>query len=392
MWDIFTNIGDFFFELFSNDPDAVKRRKELRYIHDILNSARYKVFNKSQMSVTPALPEGFIQLYQLLYPIHDIFMKTLQHQEKKLRDAYFHYVLENLFVGDIATRHQNLSYEAIKQRLLGSQNIDLDIKKLNNDFEVLIEDLKKQNRKQINQEINELMMLGALATHNFSPFFKKFGFDLAQIGKVKPRFMHVSGDDVLPDLQDLYFVTGKILFSPLLEKGLYNLVERLSPGQAASNQKKLQKILQKAGHLFQHQCNPHLLLNLIKALKEDPSYTPETLKKDEDYVGEYILELSNKYARDRDRAVREIKEGVLQVDINALFGTGTAASSSSNPITKSTINKIISASIPSFSHIKAFSLLSSFAQSILKNEILPPLKDILAGCLFSKQGIWQQTK
>jgi hypothetical protein len=60
MWDIFTNISDFFFELFSNDPDAVKRRKELRIIHDVLNSARYKVFNKSQMSVTPRFGRRFL--------------------------------------------------------------------------------------------------------------------------------------------------------------------------------------------------------------------------------------------------------------------------------------------------------------------------------------------
>jgi hypothetical protein len=383
MWDIFTNISDFFFELFSNDPDAVKRRKELRIIHDVLNSARYKVFNKSQMSVTPALAEGFFQLYQILFPIHDIFVKTLHHPEKKLRDAYSHYVLENQFIGDIASRKQDLGYEEIKQKLLASQNIDIDIKKLNNEFESLVEDLKKQNRKQINQEINELMLLGALATHNFTPLFKKFGFDLAQVGKVKPRFMSVNGEDILPELQDLYFVTAKILFSPLLEKGLYTLVERLSPGQAAANQKKLQKILQKAGQLFQHQCNPNLLLNLIMALKEDPSYSPEILKKDEDFVGEYILESSNKYARDRDRAVREIKEGVLQGDINALFGTGKLLQLQS--YNEEHNQKIISASIPSFSHIKAFSLLSSFAQSILKNEILPPLKDILLDAFFQNK-------
>jgi hypothetical protein len=83
------------------------------------------------------LAEGFFQLYQILFPIHDIFVKTLHHPEKKLRDAYSHYVLENQFIGDIASRKQDLGYEEIKQKLLASQNIDIDIKKLNNDFESL---------------------------------------------------------------------------------------------------------------------------------------------------------------------------------------------------------------------------------------------------------------
>jgi hypothetical protein len=93
----------------------------------------------------------------------------------------------------------------------------------------------------------------------------------------------VNGEDVLPELQDLYFVTGKILFSPLLEKGLYTLVERLSPGQAAANQKKLQKILQKAGQLFQHQCNPQPPPQPHHGPeRKTQAIAPETLKKDED--------------------------------------------------------------------------------------------------------------
>lgn len=380
MAGFFADFSDFFLGIFS-DPETRKLKKELKELHDRLAEYRPALYQKSNETVLPGFASAWFNLYQLFLPLFDLFSRTINSPDKKVRDLSLNFLVESGFLGDVAERRAVLTYEKIKARLDNSEDPSKETSKVNGEINSLLSDLRKQNGAVINAELAELFNLKNLVVHNFAGFFKRFGFDIALTGKASPRFVPVSGDDILPELLDLYYIIGKINLSAASEKGLFLLLERLAPGNAGENQKKMAKLLQKIRQLLTGPCSPMILLTLMRVLRRETRFVPEAGQAEENYVLTYLTELSQRLEKDRDRAVRELSESSMTKDIASLFGDADHLLKLET-YSEETNELLAGAGLATFSHVKALRILKSFTQSVLHGGWLDGLKAVMLDAFF----------
>lgn len=380
MSNLFSDFADFIVGIFS-DPEARRLRKELKELHDNLQSVRPALYQKNTQAVLPGLAESYFNLYQLMYPLYDLFSKTLNSPDKKVRELSLNFLVESLLVGEITLRRSALQYEALKSRFASSSNPSLEINHVTTEFNNILSDIKKQNPTQVNQEITALFQLKNLVSHNFASFFKKFGYDIALFGKTQPRFIPLPGDDLLPELLDLYYILGGFSLTSSMEKGLFLLLEKVSPSKAQENEKKMEKVLQKMQNLLIGPCSPYILLNLIRAIRREPQFMPEMAKGDENFVGQYVKEMTDRFGKDRDRASREVHDSSVNKEVSALFGDATHLLSLEN-YSEEMNEKLLGAGLSSLAHIKPLRILKSYAQAVLKTFFLDRIKAVIVDAFF----------
>lgn len=376
----FESISDFFFSLFSSDPNAARLRKQLRELQETVLGVRPTVWSKSSEEVLSAFPQSWYNLYGNLLPVYDLISKTVANTDKKIQTLSRQYLIESLLVGDIGARRADLSYESIKQKLTEAPSPDAAVSALNAQFNNLLTDIRRQDGESVNRDLGELMKLRNLATHNFQGFFKKFGYDLALYGKQNPKFHGIDGDSIITELLDLYYVIAGFEITVSMEKGLGLLLEKVSPSKAMDNLTKMRKFLDKIRDLMRGPCSPYLTLSLIKLIRKEPDLEPEASKIKDDFFHQYMDALAEKYAQDRDRALREFNENSLGDDIKILFPDGNLLVLEA--YNEETSQKLMAAGLPPLSMVKAMQILRSFCYAVLKAYLLDCVKQVVLNGFF----------
>ncbi len=378
MSGFFEGLSDFFFQLFSGDPEALRLRRELRELHETVLSVKPAVWNKTSGLVLPGLAQSWFQFYQLSKPLYDLFSKTLANPDKRLETLSRQYLVEASLAGDIAERRFALSYESLKERLAGQSSSYAAT--INLEFANLESDIRRQDTETVAKDILDLEKLKNLVTHSFHPFFKKFGYDLALLGQQNPHFSSIDGDNLLPDLLDLYYLIGDFEITPQMERGLFTLLERLNAEKAQENLHKMEKLLDRLRSLLRGPCSGYLTLTLIRILRQEPEFVPEIWKPKTDPIRDYLEALAQRFNQDRDRVLRELAESSLETDIRTLFPQGHLLILEN--YTEETDKRLQDAGFSGLTLIKPLSLLKSFEVSVLAGGYLDQVKQIVLNGFF----------
>ncbi|NNM53961.1 MAG: hypothetical protein HKM05_04475 [Spirochaetales bacterium] len=374
----FEGLSDFFFQLFSGDPEALRQRRVLRDLHETVLSVKPPVWNKTTGMVLPGLAQSWLQFYQLSKPLYDLFSKTLANPDKRIEALTRQHLVESSLAGDIAQRRLALSYDSLKQRFTGqSSSLATSV---NQEFSNLESDIRRQDTSAAAQDILGLEKLKNLVTHSFQPFFKKFGYDLASLGQQQPHFIPVEGDNLLPDLLDLYYLLGDFEITPEMERGLFILLERLNAEKAQENLRKMEKLLDRLRTLLRGPCSGYLTLTLIRILRQEPDFVPEVWKPKYDPLRDYLETLAQRFSQDRDRVMRELAESSLESDVRALFPQGHLLALEN--YTEETDKRLQDAGYPGLTLVNPLSLLKSFALSVLAGGYLDQVKQIVLNGFF----------
>ena len=355
-------------------------RKQLRELQETVLSVRPAVWNKTTHQVQPGLAQSWFQFYRTVLPLFDIFSKTIGSLEKKIEALSLQFLIESLLVGEIADRRLALSYEQLKVRFQEAGNTDSLVTALNLEFSNLLGDIRLQNLPEIDREIHELYRFKNVVTFSFHGFFKKFGYDLEKIGQENPRFLPVDGDTLLPDLLDLYYLVGGLEVSPLLQRGIGILLERLGSADASKNLRVLEKILERVRDFLRGPCSPYLTLSLIRLLRQESEASPEVWKPKNSPVQDYLDSLSDRFNRDRDRLLREHSESTLKNDIQVLFPAGHLLELENYG--ESTSKDLQNMGLAGLERVLPLSLLKSFTVSVLEGGYLDGVKQVVVNGFF----------
>jgi len=216
------------------------------------------------------------------------------------------------------------------------------------------------------------------------PLLTKFGYDASAASQ---QYHAVDGTEVLTDLLDLYFVAEGLDLGGGVERLLGLLLEKVGPAKAPENRRKTSAILGRVRDLSRGPCSPHLLLQLIRILERNPDAQPETQRFTERFIQTYAGTLAERFARDRDRALREQNESSLDADVAGLFG-GTPLL----PLAfynEETSEQLTELGLPSLSAVKPLRILRSFCFSVLKTGYLDAVKLVVLNGFFSDKE-WGQ--
>jgi hypothetical protein len=380
MAGLFDNLADFFEGLFSSDPEALKIKRALRDQVETLAGVRPAVYAAKSEQVLAGFAQSWGQINALLQPLRDLFDKTIANPDRKIQDLSLGFLIESAMSGDLTERRLALSYEAVRDRLSRSGDPKREAQAVASDSAALFTEYKRQDTDRLQLDLEGLYRLKALAGQNLVPLLSHFGHDAS---KANQQYRAVDGDNVLTDLLDLYYVVEGLDVGPGVELLLGQLLERVGPNKVAENRRKTAQLLMRLRDLLRGPCSARVTLSLIRVLKRDPEAQPDVQKFGDRIVQTYALALTERFARDRERALREQSESNLEADIAALFpGTPLLPLAVYNAATS---EQFSNAGLPTLSAVKPLQILRSFCFAVLKTGYLDSVKKVVVNGAFAEK-------
>ncbi len=321
MAGLFEAIKDIFFNILVRDPKELQKRKELKKIYDFLKSIKPPYYKASHSLVLPGFANILLEFVKTIKPLCDLLSKTINNENEKLANLYRKHLIENRLTENEQEKIRNLTYENVKERILKTTHPEDELKIIGNEIQEIIKTLSNPQFNNFDLQYNQLEKLSALCKLNYQKLLNLFDskFQINDL-KRKPNFTPITGELILNDLLDIYYVLWG--FSPelALEDNLTILYKRLVKTATQDTSIKLKKLVNRLTQILKKHFSQSTILFLIRAIKEDPFFTPETDKEFKQYLSIYKDQLMTQYTQIRDRILRERRENAIQQDIESLFG------------------------------------------------------------------------
>jgi len=312
---------DYVSVLFSSDPGAAKKRRELRAVYNILKDARPAVYKRGSQRVLPAFATAVFDLSVALRPLKDLLEHSVLIPDSKVSRRFWDFFIERYLGEGIGRLVESCSYDSLKARMAGSPKRDEVLQAAEADFKMILNELNGASMKVADGELARFERLVDLCRYDFGRVLKPFDPSARpESAQYKPRFSVADGMDAVPHLMDLYTVTADFYIDPSTVDAVKALSQRLGEGDQFSA--KYTKPIAQINRILGSTLSAPLMTALIRALREDPAYQPLAPAVPRPFTMEYRERLIRRWTEDRDRIQREFREQSLETDISVLFGEG----------------------------------------------------------------------
>jgi hypothetical protein len=379
-------LKDFFLGLFSRNPEDAHRRRELRKIYNFLATIRPPYYKPSQKTVQPSFANILFTYCQLLRPVSDIVKRTIASSDLKQSRKYFDLLIDCHLPAEERERKVFFGYEGMRERMQISMDPDAESEAISVEFQSFMKVLESAEIKMLDAELMDMERLVDLCRHDYERLLGIFdpgvNFDNPNY---KPEFQSAKGETVSPELIDFYYIVSGFVFTTRMEDSLAILLERLSPAQAVleEQRRKLKKVLASLNKIFSHQLSSELLLALLRAIKADPAFIPDTARFKTSFLEAYKNRVYVQFQKDKERILRERHEDAISTDIRALFGEmeilEVTAYNEENSL-------ILSKESPeSFEFVKPMRILKTFIESVFETRLKENIKRVLVEGFFDNK-------
>jgi len=401
MASVFEYLQDFFYSLFSRNPEEAERRRALRALAEKLRQVQPPVYRRSGGGqLLPAFGYNLLQLAYLLAPLDEVFQKTLYCEDARLAERFRQHLAIARLPEAQARRLPEFSLQNMRQRVLASTSPIKELATLDKEFEQLLAGFSVPEFYSFDLDFTSMDRLASLCRHNLGAFFKLFdsGFDLALKGR-KPDFQPVPAKKAQKELLDLYFILAGIQLSDGVEANLFALLDRLgrspaeparSPPEAAHERsntarERVRTVLARLGKLLGRELAPELLATLIRVIQEDPGANPRAVSEEQACLQTIKADLEAGFRKDRERLQREINENTIGGDLKALFA-------GAEPLevpgySQQLARELSSRNYDSFARVKPLAILKSFILAHFEKGLRDPLKRLLIEGTFGDKFI-----
>jgi hypothetical protein len=315
-------LKDWFSGILSKDPEEARRRAEIRKLQSYLTSIKPPYYRPKQNLVLPGFAQAVHHFYALLRPLAELGRSTVANSDIRISQRYFDYLIDCRLPPAEQERKRYFSYDGIAERMQKSLKPDEEFESIAREFQAFLGSLDALGDRAINADLYEVDRFMDICRHDYERIIGLFD-PSANIDdpRYKPDFAPVPGDQVLPELVDLYYLTESFVFSPQLKENLVRLLEKRQPvGLDEAKRGKIDKLFLRLSQTASEALGKDLLLALIRVLKNDPVYTPSTPREKRDFIDAYRKRLVTQFEKDRERIQREQHESAIAVDIRSLFG------------------------------------------------------------------------
>jgi hypothetical protein len=401
MASVFEYLQDFFYLLFSRNPQDADRRRTLRALVEKLRQVQPPVYRRSGGSqLLPAFGYNLLQLAYLLAPLDELFHKTLYCEDARLAERFRQHLAIARLPEAQARRLPEFSLQTMRQRVLASAGPIKELAALDQEFEQLLAAFSAPEFYSFDLDFTATDRLASLCRHNLGALFKLFdpGFDPALKGR-KPDFQPVPAKKAQKELLDLYFILAGIQLSDGVEADLFALLDRLgrSPAEPARSlpeaahersstaRERVRTVLSRLGKLLGRELAPELLATLIRVIQEDPGANPRVVSEELACLQTIKSDLAAAFRKDRESLQREINENTIGGDLKTLFA-------GAEPLEVTGYNQALarelsSRNYDSFARVKPLAILKSFILAHFEKGLREPLKRLLIEGTFGDKFI-----
>jgi hypothetical protein len=384
MASVFEYLQDFFFVLFSRNPEEAEKRRALRALAERLRQVQPPLYRRSGTQLLPAFGYNLLQLSYLLAPLADLFNKTLYGEDALLAERFRQHLAVARLPEAQASRLPEFGLQPLRQRALSSASPIKELDRIDQEFEQLLAAFSAPAFYSFDLDYTAMDRLASLCRHYLRGFFNLFepGFDPAQKGR-KPNFQPVPAKKALKELLDLYFILAGIELSEGVEANLFALLARLERERAATARERVFTVLARLRKLLGRELAPEVLLTLIRVIQEDPAANPRAVSEELACLQTIRSELQAAFQQDRERVQREINENTIGGDLKSLFA-------GADPLEVPGYNEKIAHELAardykSFARVKPLSILKSFLLAHFEKNLRDPLKRLLIEATFANR-------
>lgn len=376
MASFFESLQEFFYALFSRNPEQAEKRRALRALYESLRRLQPPYYRRSANLLLPALGFSLLQLAYLLAPLAELFGKTIENEDARLAERYRDHLAVARLPEAQARRLSELGFAAIRQRALAAASPIKELERIEEEFDQLMAAFSASEFYSFDLDYTATDRLAALARHDFCPLLGLFepGFDLRQKQR-KPNFQPVPGDRALKELLDLYFILAGIGLSEGVENNLQALLDRLEREHASAARERVHTILNRLQKLLSRELSPDVLLSLLRVIKQDPKFAPDIVREEVPYLHLVRERLATAFQRDREQVLWEINENAIGGDLETLFHGAELLEV--GLYTEAPAQELAKREYQSFHRIKPLRILKSFLYSHFQKELREPVKRLL---------------
>ena len=306
--------------LFNKDPKDRQRKSDLRRIYRELRSTKPAYFRQASSQILPGFADSVMQLIQALNPICRLIEVTVANRNEKLAERSQDYLVEVRLPPDQSDRRLSFAYEAMKERILNSASPDEELQKIGQEFQSFTRNFSGLEFTEADNEYKEIDRLAALCGQDFEKTLSLFDPNVNLASRTyKPAFTPAVGEQVLPELLDMYFIIAGLNLSRGVEANLTRLQDRVSETRGDTPSAEMRRSVTRLQRVLDRRFPPHLLLNCIRAVKEDPYFSPGVDNQPKPILEGYKRKITEQFDKNRGRIARERKESGIVEDIQSLF-------------------------------------------------------------------------
>lgn len=314
VWAVF---GDFFTLLFPKDPASARKYRDLRSVYAQLKTVKPAIFAVSGKRLQPAFAQSVFGLAVALKPLRDASAKTVAATDQRIALRYRDFLVEKKLGAGAACLLDDCSYEALAARVAGDPKA-LDAAA--EDFRVFLKGLDGAAGSALDAELGAFDRAIDLCRFDFSRLLGCFdtGIDLEN-PSYKPRFAAAAADRALSDLLDFYAALGGTRIGDQTVDDLAALAEKAGGEAGADARKRIAKGAAAANKYLQSAFSPTIMAALVRAAADDPRYPLPAVPAQASSVAAYKERAAKRFAADRDRVQRELREASIGPELAALF-------------------------------------------------------------------------
>jgi hypothetical protein len=315
-------LKDWFSRLFSRDPEEARRRTELRRLQLQLADQRPPYFRPKQTTVLPGFALAVYRFYSLLRPLAELARATVANSDLRTSQRYFDYLIDCRLPKGEQERKRFFAYDGMVERIQNALKPDEEIEAIQREFQSFLDSVDALGSRAVNADLFEVERFIDLCRHDYERILGLFDPSASlDDPRYKPDFAPVSGEQLLPELVDFYYLTESFIFSPELKENLIRLLEKRQPESFDEAKKgKIGKLFAQLDRECVEKLGKDTLLALMRVIKEEPFFTPSTPREKKDYLDAYRRRVITQFDKDRERIQREQHENAIAVDIRSLFG------------------------------------------------------------------------
>jgi hypothetical protein len=372
----FEYLQEMIFALFVRDPEELERRRRLRVLYEELRQVRPPYFRRSSAQVLPAFATSLLSFALVLRPLRDVFEKTIDNPDSKLAQRYKDFLVIARLPEEQQNQYAAFTYPALKQRVIGSADPEAELQRINNEMEQLLHALSASDFDGFDGGYTALDRLVNLTQHDFLPLLRLFDPALKTLDSADPSvFQSVSGEAIVQELLDFYFILAGFDFSDSIERNVGLLLDRLSRQRAEEAKARLKKVLLRLQSLASEQIGTQVLLTVLRLILKDPHFVPQFIQGESSFLEAFKNRFQISYQRSRERIQQLLHELAVSEDLKRLFPAGQPEDIEGY---REDIDQALQErDFDSFLHIRPMRILKNYIRVHFHRQLKEPLKRLI---------------
>jgi len=307
---------------FVRDPVEAQRRAEIHRLQYLLAELKPPYFRPKQNLVLPGFGRAIHHFYALLKPLAELARSTIASSDIRVSQRYFDFLIERRLSSADQDRRRFFSYEGMAERIQSALQPDDEFESIIREFQAFLGSLDALGSRVVNADLFEVERFIDLCKYDYERIVGLFDPSASlDDPRYKPDFTPVSGEQILPEIADFYYLIDGFAFSPRLKESNLRLLEKRQPDSYDEAKRgKIDKLFVQLERTASERLSRDILLALMRVIKGDPNYTPATPREHKDFLETFRKRLVTQFDKDRDRILREQHESTIAADIRNLFG------------------------------------------------------------------------